>query len=433
MLTKFLRGAAGNQGGLPIEYVGGYTIGYLGTTSNITVSLTSLTGGLASAPSAGDFVLVYFGTGSGSNRDLVIAGYTEIAELYANDSEDTNLAVAYKFMGATPDTSVTLTGGTGDISDGGAVYVSVWRNVDTIKPFDVTTTTATGLNSVLCNPPAITPITAGAVIVSGGAGAHTEGTETYSSSNLTAFLSAGVNDTNDVTVGGGYTEWTTGSFDPAQFTFSADNDGSFSWAAVTVALRPAQLPPNNFAIVGGTIAYTSGNSSLNVAYPSGIQANDLLVVLGYINGATSFGTISGWTNLGSSGSYDVTSWKVADGTESGTVSVTWAGSVGAVISMFRIRHTTTNPPTFGSGSGAYGTSPSVTLPTPSSYTDVCHIINYRNNNTINGFIPNPALISLNTRTTSYGYYGYEIEDAAGAVITATTTNNITAVAYSIYV
>jgi hypothetical protein len=79
-------------------------------------------------------------------------------------------------MGATPDTSITLTGGTLSADDAGAVVVQVWRGVDPTTPFDVTQTTATGTNSVLCDPPAITPVTPGAVIVSGGAGGHNANT-----------------------------------------------------------------------------------------------------------------------------------------------------------------------------------------------------------------------------------------------------------------
>lgn len=239
MLTKFLRGATGNQGSVPIEYVGGYVQGFVGSSSNINISLTSLTGGLASAPAAGDFVLVYFGNGDGGLASLTISTYSQIALLNASDTNDTNLVVGYKFMGATPDTTVTFTGGTASSENAGAVYISVWRNVDTTSPLDVTSTTATGSNSVLCNPPAITPVTAGSYIVSGGSGGHAAGTRTYSSSNLTDFLSAGANDVYDVTIGGGYNVWTSGSFDPAQFTFSTSDSTAYSWAAVTVALRPA--------------------------------------------------------------------------------------------------------------------------------------------------------------------------------------------------
>lgn len=235
MLFQKLVGVGGD-----IQYVGSYVQGFAGGTTDRTITLTSLTGGIASAPAAGDLVIVYFGTGSTADRNLVVSGYTEIAELYSNDTYDTNLVAAYKFMGGTPDTSFTLTGGTLSTADAGAVAVQVWRGVNTVTTFDVTSTTATGINSVLCDPPAITPTTPGSIIVSGGAGAHDgENAETYSSSNLTAFVSVGAGDTNAVTIGLGYNAWTSGAFNPAQFTFSDTDSTEFSWAAVTLALRPA--------------------------------------------------------------------------------------------------------------------------------------------------------------------------------------------------
>lgn len=240
MLATFLKGAGGKAPVSPIQYVGGYVQGFVGGTGDRTITLTSLTGGLASAPATDDLVIVYFGTGSTVDRDLVVSGYTEIAELYSNDTEDTNLVVARKFMGATPDTSFTLTGGTLSTSDAGAVAVQVWRGVNQTTPLDVTRTTATGVNSILCNPPAITPVTAGAIIVAGGAGAHDDATiRTFSSSDLTSFISAGGSDTNSVTIGLGYKVWTSGAFDPAAFTYSSADSTAFSWAAVTLALRPA--------------------------------------------------------------------------------------------------------------------------------------------------------------------------------------------------
>jgi hypothetical protein len=240
MLATFLKGATAAGG---IEFVGATALTFAGTTSNVTVSLTSLTGGIASAPAAGDLVIIYFGTGSTADRNLVVSGYTEIVELYSNDTFDTNLVVASKFMGGTPDTSITLTGGTLNTSDAGAVVVQVWRGVDQTTPLDVTETTATGINSALCDPPAITPVTNGAVIVSGGAGANNsvffDSNAGYSSSDLTGFITRTANDTNDVTIGLGYHVWTSGAFDPAQFTFAFSDSTSFSWAAVTLALRPA--------------------------------------------------------------------------------------------------------------------------------------------------------------------------------------------------
>jgi hypothetical protein len=233
--------------GSAIQYVGGRTVAFEGTTSNVTVSLSgTLTGGSNTSPSVGDFVIVYFGTGSTADRNLVIGSasipYTEVTELHANSTFDTNLAVAYRRLtGASFDTIfLTFTGGSLSTNDAGAAIVQVWRGVDAVTPLDVTSTTATTTNSVLCDPPAITPITRGAIIISGGAGAHNEGGgQTFSSSDLTGFTSVGQGDTNDVTIGVGYKIWIFGSFDPAQFTFSETDSTSFSSASVTLALRPA--------------------------------------------------------------------------------------------------------------------------------------------------------------------------------------------------
>jgi hypothetical protein len=249
MLATFLKGATAPASS--IQYVGGRTFAFAGTTSDVSISLNeTLTGGLATTPSAGDLVIVYFGTGSTADRDLVIGRtggftpipYTEVAELFSNDTFDTNLAVAYRRLtgGLSGDTFlVPITGGTLNTADAGVVAIQVWRGVDAVTPLDVTQTTATGGNTVLCDPPAITPTTNGAIIVSGGAGAHSSGTQTFSSSDLTEFLTVGQDDTNDATIGLGYHVWTSGAFDPAQFTFSGKDGTTFSWAAVTLALRPS--------------------------------------------------------------------------------------------------------------------------------------------------------------------------------------------------
>ena len=237
MLGTYLKGsmAAGD-----IEYVGGYVQGFAGTTSNVTISLTSLTGGTDSAPSAGDFVLVYFGTASREvNSDLVVSGYTEVVDAYRSNRYATNLAVAYKFMGAGPDTSFTLTGGTKDSSDAGAIAVQVWRNVSVVNPLDVSLEFDSNDSSVLCNPDPITPVSEGAVVIAGGAGAHDEGNRVYSSSDLTNFISVGGTDSNDVTVGLGYHVWSSGSFNPSEFTFSGSDNTDYSNIAITLALRPS--------------------------------------------------------------------------------------------------------------------------------------------------------------------------------------------------
>lgn len=222
-----------------LELVGTYVQGFSGTTSDIVVSLTSLSGGVGTAPAAGDIVVVYWGVGSASTAAgaPTITGYQEISSLTSTDTQSTRLLVAYKVMGATPDTSLTVVGGTTNTNWGGAVAVHVWRNA-WLGQFDVTATTATGTNSVLCDPPSITPITSGAVVISGGAGAHTRGSQTYSSSDLSNFVSTTGNNEEDIVIGVGSADWASGAFNPAQFTFSGSNSSEYSWAAVSVVLRP---------------------------------------------------------------------------------------------------------------------------------------------------------------------------------------------------
>jgi len=228
---------------VPISYVGGYAVGITGSASTTTdVALTSLTGGSDTAPSAGDLVVVFYGTGSASPSGQAItvnSSYTNLTRLTVNATYVTRLIVGYKIMGSTPDTVVnvsqTFAGG-----NAGSVSVHVFRGVSSTTPLDVTSTTATDGNTVLANPAAITPATAGAWIVAGGAGAHNGGVDTYSSPDLSNFQSVGgPNSTNDSTIGSGiYTSWTSGAFNPGAFTFSDSNSSQFSTASYTLALRP---------------------------------------------------------------------------------------------------------------------------------------------------------------------------------------------------
>jgi hypothetical protein len=312
-----------------ISYVGGRTFSFEGTTTDQTISLTTLTGGSDTAPSAGDFVVVYYGTGSNSTARTISVGssYTNLTKLLGSDTYDTHLVVGYKFMGGTPDTNVTVSG-TGNIADAGAGVIHVFRGVDETTPLDVTAVPANASNSVLCNPAAITPTTAGAWVVAGGAGAHIAGAETYSSSNLTSFRSQGESDTYDVTVGAGlFTTWTSGAFDPAAFTFSDGNATSYSWAAYTIALRPSPnelvIPTGvsasatvNGARVAGGIDYiggraaaflgTTSTTNLNLTnLTGGINnapwADDIVVIfygIGRADESTNTISVSGYTSLG---------------------------------------------------------------------------------------------------------------------------------------
>ncbi len=223
-----------------IEFVGSQTGGFGGTLSTTTVTF-NLTGGSSSVPAAADLVIVSYTINDDEDYVMTINNTVSVAyvllgtELYANDSNGTNLRVAYRFMPATPETAVVLSGSE-DVAAGASYTIFVFRNVASVV-VDVTTTTATGLNSYLVNPPAITPVTSGAwVYVSGAGAAATAGT--YSSTDLTAFISTATADTRDSCVGTGYKVWTSGAFDPVAWTNSIADSVNNSWASVTVALRP---------------------------------------------------------------------------------------------------------------------------------------------------------------------------------------------------
>jgi hypothetical protein len=225
-----------------LQYVGGVSGGRAGSTSaGITLSLTSLTGGISSTAAAGDIVIVAVTSGSTINASIGMstAGYTELSELYTNGpSFDTNLSVNWKIMGGTPDTSAVTTP-SGSTVQGISATAQVWRGVDTGTPFDVAFTSDTGTPTAIPTPPAITPVTLGAIIIAIGGGAASTGA-VYTTATLSHFLSANGADSADGTTGMGSFAWTGGTYTPAQFGGGATSGNTTnSWAAMTLALRPA--------------------------------------------------------------------------------------------------------------------------------------------------------------------------------------------------
>jgi hypothetical protein len=229
---------------MPISYVGGRTDAFQGTSSARAISLTTLTGGSDSAPQAGDLVVLFYGTGSnvttGRTLSVSTADYQALTQQLGSDTYDTHFNVFYKRMGSTPDTSVTVSG-TGSTADAGTVVIHVFRGVDETTPLDVSAVPASGNNSANANPPAITPTTSGAWIVAGGSAAHADGVDTFTSTDLSNFRTAGADDNYDVTIGAGTAEWSSGAFDPAQFGWTGTASTANSWAAYTLALRPDGL------------------------------------------------------------------------------------------------------------------------------------------------------------------------------------------------
>lgn len=233
--------AASGSGITRPTYVGSYISGAAGSVGTHTLTLTSLTGGIGSAPIEGDLVVVFVAyTTASTNLNVTCTGYTEIADLYLADDADVNLGVFYKLMTATPDTSATVGGVTSTAAQAITFGCIVFRGVDQVTPLDVTSTVATVASSTRPNPPSITPVTPGAIIVAVGANATglSEANSELSASELSGFVEYYSSDTEGGSnLGFGYCNWPGGAFNPAAFSTPATDIGD-SAAAVTIAIRP---------------------------------------------------------------------------------------------------------------------------------------------------------------------------------------------------
>lgn len=224
-------------------------VGYASNSSqgnnDTVISLTGLTGGSASSPSEGDIVVVCCHVSDNSNVPTMgTAGYTTAASGDVSDTYNSALLVAYKVMGATPDTSVTVNGNA-NLNDAQTAIAFVFSGVDTTTPLDVTPTVAEVQNTVLADPPSITTGTSGrgGVLLGIGGGAHINGVQTYSDTagEYNTFFSLGFDDSTDSTLGIGYTGVILdgSTYDPSAFGFSSGDATSYSNVAATVVLRGA--------------------------------------------------------------------------------------------------------------------------------------------------------------------------------------------------
>lgn len=222
-----------------LQYVGGASATGTGATYN--VSLTGLSGGIGSSAAAGDLVIVVTGWASAADGDpgVTTAGYTEVYDLFGNDTRDANLSVNWKIMSGTPDTSVTVSG-FNNAANGGATVVHVWRGADQTTPMDVAAPAgATGNNGALPDSPAITPVTSGAYVltVGLGTGAAAPTVFTAPSGYVNAVSAAGAGSTMGAVAAIASVAWAGGAVDPGAWTGTTGTTDSR--AAGTLALRPA--------------------------------------------------------------------------------------------------------------------------------------------------------------------------------------------------
>jgi len=227
-----------------IKYVGGKSVLTFEGSPTRTVSLTSLTGGVDTQPRAGDLVLLIAVYGE-DNESISIGsatGYTKFVDLYSNDTYDTNFEVFYRYL-ASDQTSITFTiGGAVGLDDYIRFIPYVFRNVDPVNHFDVTSTTATGINGGRPTSPQITTVTNGAFVICCG-GIATAAAPTGSALTAPSGTSGFVNSFSTAI---GYTGCCAAHVGPVSagtygtFAFGGGTtQTSDSWAAATIALRPA--------------------------------------------------------------------------------------------------------------------------------------------------------------------------------------------------
>lgn len=216
---------------------------HVGDASTATANVATFDITLPAGLQEGDLVIVAVcntSDASDTHYPVTTSGYTEIADLYANDTRDLNATVSYKYMGATPDTTVTCTGRTGSADYGCFGSATVFRGVRAVNPFDVPIATATGINSALPDAPAVTPLTLGSRIsILGFSTQENDATLTHPTGYTDASFVR-----SSVQYGGIIAEacklWGgDGEEDPPAWT-DINTSALECWAAVTMALHPEE-------------------------------------------------------------------------------------------------------------------------------------------------------------------------------------------------
>lgn len=238
-----LVGLGGGSSSNPIQYVGGKVVAQAGSVGSVDITIDSgLTGGVASAAAAGDFVLIMHGQANGSTITFTdgTTAYTYIAA--TAQIADTPAAKAlyyragWKFMGGTPDTIIRLAS-TGNVQHTRLSAVAVFRNVDPVTPIDVAQVSATSAATLNADPGSISAAATACVVAFGAAVSDAAIGSNYSSSDLTDFQTAGFGSAINGVVGFGH-KLLAGTFDAAQFTGPGAGTNPAT-AALSIALRAA--------------------------------------------------------------------------------------------------------------------------------------------------------------------------------------------------
>ena len=227
---------------MSIQYVGGQTAGRAGATSTTSVTF-ALSGGLASVPAFNDLVVITLVVGALARKPaMTISGYTGLGVLSPSGAIfRANVNVLYKFMGTTPDTTVTIPS-TGHVQDAQRWAIQVFRGVNRSSPISypsVVASTNTDGTAALSTPYTST-IKGNTVVYCGGAATDTGAA--YTTNGEAGFMSGFTADTADAVVAASFTlkNWGT---DVYATTFGGGpTDMKYgAWASYVFTLNPARL------------------------------------------------------------------------------------------------------------------------------------------------------------------------------------------------
>lgn len=215
-----------------------------GTTGSTSLTDIPAVGGGTLSLTEGQYVVVVTQRAGGADSTLTVTspGWEVIGPtLWANDTDDVQLAVVAKRMGAVPDTVFQWTWSSWTR---GCHAVLVYDDIDALNPLDVAVVGATGTNGTGINPGSITPVTAGAIILVGGA---TVGNNDALPIEITTIpaeydwsdkINAPGGTSRHAALGVAEKVWSSGAFDGSAWTCN-ENLNSSGWCAYAIALRPA--------------------------------------------------------------------------------------------------------------------------------------------------------------------------------------------------
>lgn len=241
---------------IPKKDIYPYDVGYIretiteptaNTTINFSTKVDSTFGFTGSEVIYEDIAIAQYSVSTvGRNPTLTIPGYTTISEQYAPGGVyNTKTILAYKFMGTTPDTEITVSG-TGNAADHGLLQVWFFRDVDPVNPIEgLQTAVGTGDTRPLSPPTSTYPLQ-GSLIIQTSAGSKAPGAVADVAPNFNTFrLSFGVTSGSSSSLRAvhSYFRSLNQDFLPGTWTggdASADN----TWALIQFALRPVGVPKN---------------------------------------------------------------------------------------------------------------------------------------------------------------------------------------------